>query len=129
MHNSIYLYLKRFSVGYRGIRPGLHREKEDEMQPKWSRLIDFVTDECMQPLEAFCEEVPLAAFTDFFFFPDKFPSMILLLFPKSFSKRTPETLNTCPPASFCFDKQFPRNGRYEIVILKETNGMWRCSEL
>ncbi len=61
---------------------------------------------------------------------DKFPNMILLYSLKSSYKRTPETLNKRAPPFFSVSKkQFPRNRRYEIVILQETNGMWRCSEL
>lgn len=64
------------------------------------------------------------------FFADKFPNMILLYSLKSSYKRPPETLNKRAPLFFfCLEKQFPRNRRYEIVILQETNGMWRCSEL
>lgn len=91
-------------------------------------LLTFSLMDAYNPQKPFVKKY-LSLLSHCIFFADKFSNMILLYSLKSSYKRTPETLNKRAPPFSCFEKQFPRNRRYKIVILRETNGMWGCSEL
>lgn len=144
------MYLCKMRCIYRSISTGWHERVKIRFCKSRLDLLNFLLmDAFSRPLLEWKKfslymYVCVCAYISFycFYFTTfqliKNPYMILLYSWMDFFKKKKkrnvkpwiQRLSFSPPSPFTlFKKQFPRNRRYEIIILRETNGMWRCCEL